>query len=550
MFKYLKGKKILTIIPHEDDELNLIGGLLNSNYIDKDKLYIAYVTNGDYYCKTATRVKEVTRVLKKCKVNQNNIIFLGYSDQHFSETNHIYMTSKKNKFISKNNQTETYFFNNKNEFPYQKRKKHSEFNKESLIEDLELLIIEIMPDIIFVNDFDSHPDHRCTSLCFDYAIEKVLKKHKNYYPEIFKGFCYPTSYNGYNDYDNINMLSTRFKKEENNEFEFQNPYYFWNERIRFPVGKSIRKYLLLKNKLYQELLEHKSQLILRRYKSIINSDQIFWKRRTDNLCLTAKIDTTSGKSNFLNDYITFDCEDIMHKDISFPKYKNVAWIPSENDNLKKITIKLEKPSYLEEIKFYQNSMSKGKITDIIIKYNNKISQNIKLKDKLYDTVKVNLKEIISQIEIEIISRQSINAGFTEIEIFSKKEYKIEFLKILVNDNFAYDKYYINKNDYKIGIYCYNGNENINVSKEDLIYSVNGKEINYKEIKTFMKKSKYTLKVSLKDNPEIYDRVEFRKITYIDKIIFYLSKKINSITLVTDIFFSRVHNKIKRLLKLM
>ena len=157
---YFKNKKNLIIVPHEDDELNLIGGLLNSNYLNKDNTYIAYMTNGDYNCSVKTRFNEAKKALKMCGIKDENIIFLGYCDQHFSENKHIYMTSKDEIFESKKQKKETYLTDEENEYAWKKRKKHSKFNKEALINDLEFLIKEYRPDIIFVNDFDSHPDHR------------------------------------------------------------------------------------------------------------------------------------------------------------------------------------------------------------------------------------------------------------------------------------------------------------------------------------------------------------------------------------------------------
>lgn len=547
-FNFLKNKKILVILPHEDDELNLVGGLLNSNYIDKDKLYITYVTNGDYYCKTETRVKEVTKSLKRCGIKKENLMFLGYCDQQFSENTHIYMTDENNSFTSKNNRKETYFISGQNEYAWLKRKKHSQFNKESLINDLETLIMDIMPEIIFVNDFDSHPDHRCISLCFDSAMGKILKKTKNYFPNIFKGFCYPTEYNGYADYDNINLLSTRFKKEKNNEFDYQNPYYSWEERIRFCVGQETFKYSLISNKLYKCLREHKSQLLLRKYKSIINSDQVFWQKQTNNLCINANITATSGDTKYLNDFMTFDCENIMHKDKSLPIFKNVSWIPSKEDKEKKITIKLKKPSQISEIKFYQNSTSKGKIKDINIKFDNKEKKYFQLENQLYSTLNVNIKEKINNIEIEIISQETKDAGFSEIEIIPSIENNIEFLKILIDDNFTNNIYYIN-NKYKIDVYCYDGNKSLKLSDDKFIYSIDGKTIKYKDLNNYIDKD-YTLKISLKENEEIYDEVKIKRIKPINNMIFTIKKNTNKLILKKDIFLSRVHNKIKRLLKRM
>ena len=548
-FKFFKNKKILTILPHEDDELNLIGGLLNSNYIDKDKLYITYVTNGDYYCKTETRVKEVTKSLKRCGVKKENLIFLGYCDQQFSENTHIYMTDENSSFESKNSRKETYFISGQNEYAWLKRKKHSQFNKEALINDLETLIMDIMPDIIFVNDFDSHPDHRCISLCFDSTIGKVLKKTKDYFPNIYKGFCYPTEYNGYDDYDNINLLSTKFKKEKNNEFDCQNPYYSWKERIRFCVGKETFKYSLLTNKLYKCLLEHKSQLLLRKYKSIINSDQVFWQRQTNNLCLTASIEATSGNTKYLNDFMTFDCENIMHKDTSFPIFKNVSWIPKKEDKEKKITIKLKNSSQISEIKFYQNSISKGKIKDINVKFDNGEKKYIQLENKLCNTLNVNTKEKINNIEIEVVSQETNDAGFSEIEIIPSKEKNVEFLKILIDDNFTNDIYYVNDLKYKIDVYCYNGSESLKLSHNNFIFKIDNKIINYKDLNNYIDKD-YTLKIALKDNEEIYDEVKIKHIKPINKVFFILKKNTNKIILKKDVFVSRVHNKIKRVLKRM
>ena len=548
-FNFLKNKKILVILPHEDDELNLVGGLLNSDYIDKSNTYMAYVTNGDYYCKTATRVKEVTKALKRCSIQKENIIYLGYCDQQFSENTHIYMTDENNEFISKNNKKETYFIPGENEYAFNKRKKHSKFNRESLINDLEALISDLLPDIIFVNDFDSHPDHRCITLCFDCAMGRILKKTQGYFPNVFKGFCYPTEYNGYTDYDNLNFISTKFKKEANNEFDYQNPYYFWEERIRFCVGKKTLKYSLLSNKLYKCLVEHKSQLLLRKYKSIINSDQIFWQRKTNNLCINATITATSGDTKYLNDFMTFDCQDIMHKDKALPIFKTVAWVPDKSDKSKKITINLKETSQISEIKFYQNSTTKGKITEINLKLDTTKKKNIKLENKLTTTIKVNSKEKINVIEIEVVSKETNDAGFSEIEIFSPVEKKIELLKILIDDNFTNDIYYVKNKNYKMELYCYDGNNSINLSKNDFIFEVNNKVIKYENLKEFTNKN-YTLKVSLKENSDIYDEVKIKHAGIFNILIFNLHKNINKIILKKDIFISRVHNKIKRLLKRM
>ena len=51
-----------------------------------------------------------------------------------------------------------------------------------------------------------------------------------------------------------NLLSTKFRKEINNQFDYQNPYYEWERRIRFVVGKDAAHYSLLKNRLFFTLV--------------------------------------------------------------------------------------------------------------------------------------------------------------------------------------------------------------------------------------------------------------------------------------------------------
>ena len=54
--KDFENKKILIIVPHEDDEICVTGGLLAS-LPQKCEKYIIYVTNGNYIYKTQTRYK-------------------------------------------------------------------------------------------------------------------------------------------------------------------------------------------------------------------------------------------------------------------------------------------------------------------------------------------------------------------------------------------------------------------------------------------------------------------------------------------------------------
>ena len=112
-----------------------------------------------------------------------------------------------------------------------------------------------------------------------------------------------------------------------------------------------------------------------------------------------------------------------------------------------------------------------------------------------------------------------------------------------------DIYYVNDLKYKIDVYCYNGSESLKLSHNNFIFKIDNKIINYKDLNNYIDKD-YTLKIALKDNEEIYDEVKIKHIKPINKVFFILKKNTNKIILKKDVFVSRVHNKIKRVLKRM
>lgn len=53
---------------------------------------------------------------------------------------------------------------------------------------------------------------------------------------------------------------------------------------------------------FKAMASHVSQQAYKRGSRLINGDQIFWKRRTDNIALYADITVSSGEANYLNDF--------------------------------------------------------------------------------------------------------------------------------------------------------------------------------------------------------------------------------------------------------
>ena len=87
-------KKAIIFAPHQDDEINIAGGILSSLLANNIEVKVVYSTNGDYCTKASTRISECKKALKVFGISEENIYFMGYSDQTREEDTHLYMTEK------------------------------------------------------------------------------------------------------------------------------------------------------------------------------------------------------------------------------------------------------------------------------------------------------------------------------------------------------------------------------------------------------------------------------------------------------------------------
>lgn len=521
-FNILTGKKILIIVPHEDDELNLTGGIINSNYIKKENVFVAFVTNGDYAISAKIRIREAINSLKKANINQDNIIFLGYPDQHYRENSHIYMTHSPKVLISKIKE---------------------KYNYEIFLKDMINLIEKVKPDIIFVNDLDSHPDHRATSLIFEKAMGIILKKSNEYFPKIYKGFTYPTAYLGISDYEFLNMVSTKLNKEKYTTYACVNPYYNWIDRVRIPIDKNSSNYLLLTNKFYLCLRKHRSQIIVNKANSIINSDHVFFQRNSENLCLKADITASSGNVKFINDFMFFDCENIMHGNQQELNFKDNYWFPSFNDHKKVLHIKLKDSSKIKKIVFYKSLSSKKLKVEIKIEFSNNDQDIVVLNDGLIYSYDAKTEDKIKWINIQIITNND-KVGFSEIEIFAPQKKKEEYIKILFNDNFVYNNYYFKNALNNLSIYYYDGYDSYYPDLNEFNFYKNDVKITLNELLKCSQKH-YTLKACLKSNNEIYDIINVKKENNLILLKFFIETYINRLTVKLDVLSMKICNKLKR-----
>ena len=265
-----------------------------------------------------------------------------------------------------------------------------------------------MPEVIIGTDFDFHSDHRMVSLALDEAVFNIMNEIKTYTPLYLKGFCYETSWYGIDDYSASDLEKTKMAK-----MPLSNVSYKWEDRISLN-GQDENGFIFLKTP-FKALKCHKSQYAVLHARRVINADNVFWGKRTDNLLIRdAKITATSGDSTKINDLKVIDTNDIITEDPLKIDYSKGLWKPDDSDLNPCINIVFNGEKTVEQIVLHGNPM-----LDYIEKCNIEIhlgEQTLKV-DSLMPYGQPTLLNIdmvqCSQIEIRSLSKTCIS----EIEVF-------------------------------------------------------------------------------------------------------------------------------------
>lgn len=338
------GKNVMFFAPHEDDEINLYGGVIEQYVKHGSEVRIVFSTNGDFYRLGKLRIKEALAVAKRYSIPQENVLFLGFSDSITdSSGKHIYNAAGEEVLRSAAGYTETYGTAGKAPFS------QCAFTRDNYLQSFINVIEKYMPDTIYCCDYDGHADHRALSLFFEEALGDILKRDAQYAPLVFKGFAYSTAWDGAADYYSLNALSTRLK-EPNISMRETNTY-IWDKRVRFPVAKESLSRVMQNASGYRAMQEYSSQTATDHANGTLNSDKVFWLRRTDSVLYNAKVTATSGNPARLADFKLVDSEDIKN-DPGLP-LKGV-WRADENDDKRIVAFKLPAAQKICSIALYES----------------------------------------------------------------------------------------------------------------------------------------------------------------------------------------------------
>lgn len=533
----------MVIVPHEDDELNLAGGVIYSAAQSGMTVYCVFATNGNWFYPPELRIQEAIASLRNLGVSEKNIVFLGYSDGGSHGEHNLY-THRKNETIGLNQQqTMTCGMETHPEFAKMAYGRHQICSWKNFLDDLYNVILMYRPDTIIATDLDHHPDHRMCSIAFDIVINKILHEKRAYQPMILKGFAYNTTYNGINDFDQINLCSAKLNRQNlcNDAWDTDNPGYEWEKRIRMPIYEKCRERVLRKNPLYQSMCCHVSQGMMKRAKRIINSDMVFWQRRTDNLLFSGMITTSSGEAACLDDFCTLQIRDICKDSLQI---ENKVWVPDSSDAKKWCRCTFPIPQHIEKVILYGNVAHNDRVLRGVLSFSNGKTYPVKELRPWGMATEISFppQDGITWIQFQICEQESPTAGIREWGIFSNEQGKIPaVMKILINDEFA-DRWYITK-ETKIKVDIYRTGIIGNV-----IWYWNGEICSLDDVQRFcLAHQSGVIRAEMEGSQKIYDEVIICPWTYRSAIGLWQCRLKNWITYKIEKYRERkYYHRAKRL----
>ena len=419
-------KRVLAVVPHADDDLNLLSGVFEEFTGAGSEVYVVFVSSGDASALAETRVYEAIRALSYFGVPEENIIFLGYGDNVPPGEAHIYNAAPDTVTPSAGGRTETYTAAGHGAY-----REGTAYTRENLLGDLRTVIEELRADILFCTDYDGHIDHRAVSMFFDEALGEILAAEPEYDPLVLKGFAYSTAFNAPADfYANVNLLSTVNPGGE----RMENGVYLWNDRVRLPVAADGLSRSLIGCRSFASALEYDSQSLWRFAPRIINGDKVFWQRCTGSVLYGAAVRVSSGDGAELNDFRLLHSADLAADE---PPYSAV-WVPESGDTAREAEFTFPAAD-VTEVRLYDNPSPEDNVlaAEIVFPSGNRYA--VGALDPAGTPVTVN-EPNCEGFTVRLLETEGGRAGLTEVEAYSGAHDALPgFVKLADADgNFVYD----------------------------------------------------------------------------------------------------------------
>lgn len=420
--------KVLVLAPHQDDELNLLGGALETILPDCD-IHVLYSTNGG-----GARVQEAKNALAVFGIDEEHVAFLGYDCVAWKSTlQHMYNAPRDKATVS-----EEYGRSATHNTPYTPcYREGRDFTQANFEDDLQDYLAHLRPDVIIVTDFDMNPDHRALGLSTERVLARMMKADPTYRPTVLKSFAYSCSWFQRPDFYAENLKSTQYLGKDGCMEEVN--CHRWGERLRIPVGKSSITRTLVGNLTARAFNEHVSQqqANTRTNERICNGDKVFWWRPTLNLMWDAHITADSGDAAQLSDFLLYDSDNVS--DFEHMPYEH-GWRPSGGKG--EATVTWASPVIVREIHLFDQNNPANQVKHLTIRLSNgrEIAVGALPAGGTRVVVPTQCDETITGFTVRIDDSTGEGSGLAEVEAYAAApEHPFHVAKLQDADgDFMYD----------------------------------------------------------------------------------------------------------------
>lgn len=453
---FFSGKRVMVLVPHQDDELNLAGGLLEQYTAAGSEVMLVYATNGDYNGLAELRSEEALAVAASVGIPAEDVYYLGYGDQweHQGAEKHLY-------FASDGDALWTSHFGAAHTYGTEVIDcwRSSDYTRNNFLDDLRSLILQKRPDVIYCVDYDAHHDHMALDLFFGEVMGDILATVEGYRPTVYKGFCYGTAWYAEADWLGAeNLLSSKHPAWEH--WERLGIGYDWDARLRLPVTAEDAHRLLSRTTLYRSIRLFGSQNGDRFAESVLNGDKVFWQRRTDSLLYRAEFTAAGEQIPVWNDFKLKDS-----RDFSSLINTGAAFAPE-------ITVELEAPAEMDAVWLYDHPSARDNILGGFLRFDDGTQVEFGPLEPGGSATRIEFdRRTVGSFDICFTRTEGENPGITEIEAYCGEPEAGPLILMAVDhdDNFVYDYWLPEGDTAEFTLYSWPGA----VSWEDVELSSSG-----------------------------------------------------------------------------
>ena len=476
-----KGKKVMVLVPHEDDDLLIAGQVLPEIYKNGADTRIVFVTNGDKFFTARQRQDEARDSLKTLGIPKDKLIFLGYPDGGTI-------------FINKSGKPE-----------------------KSFSSGLE----EVMGNIL-----REKKDYKPVVLkCFGYS--SAWRANPDFYQLNIKSVHKPAK-------DRLNDPI----------YETDVPQYNWSDRIRLPVYSGAVSRSILECPDYKALSKHLTQFAYTLADRIINGDMVYWNRRTDSLTYDADITVSSGDAKLLNDFKLVSTDKTIPQKTKFSGCVS-SFNKNDKEKVVTVKFRSPQNisciSLYDDYDLNRNilggtiTFSDGSIIDVPNLNANGSETRIEFAPK----------EGITSFTFKVTSFEGDTAGLCEIEAFEKADYDLGFsfvkIKNADTDDYMYN-YFVEPDTSELILGISSSDTRMNCSLK--VVDGSGVKLNGNKLEFDSGFRKCTVRAEVEGHPEIFDQITITRLSAKELQKYYKFQETDKKLFKADVKWLKFENIIK------